>query len=369
MMTLFLVVSAPTAAAQQNTGPTIDYESHKMSETLYVLKGAVGYGPNVGLVIGENYAVIIDGPHREAAKSALLSAIRKVTSLPIRYAILPDGDYFLRERNIFFETIGADIITQENARYGYTNSHIQFNKKMSLHLSNDDLHLYHVTVNSHDDVIVHFPKSNVIFIGNLYDKGGPPAFFVGGVDGVIEAADFISELSDDKTVIIPRIGDPTNSLAIRKDRDNKIALRRRLKALHASGASAKLMVKDKEFLGILEKFTGPEPLTDQRLSRLINRVISTEFVTPYDLSRSAIKSYLGTYEAENGHPMELFTQDGKFFARREGDFLLELIPVADDTFHVRGELGDTVTFLANDNGALHLELSLYGERTKFRKQV
>jgi hypothetical protein len=359
---LFFTASVK-AVAQQDINESPGYTVQKITDNLYVLNGALGYGPNVGLSIGSSRALIIDGPRLETTRPELLAVIRTITELPTEYAIVPDGDYHLRNRVPFFEDIGAQIIAQDNARYGATKSQIRFKDKLSLTLTDENIDLYHVTVNAHDDIIIHFPSSNVIFVGNLYQANGPPAFFVGGIAGLEAATDLIASLCDDKTVIVPNFGSTVNMQALQDYLENSKVLMQRLHTLSAKGASPQEMSVDEQFLHIVEKLTGPTRPAQQRISRVIERIISTEFVRPFAIADSKIQSYMGTYIQEDGQYIELIRESGKIYARQEGEFLLELVPVSDSEFHIRGGLGDQLTILhaqkpAQVNG---LELSLYGD--------
>lgn len=351
------------AVAQQEISEDPGYTVQKITDKLYVLNGALGYGPNVGLSIGSTRALIIDGPRLETTRPELLEIIRKITELPTEYAIVPDGDYQLRNRVPFFEDIGAQIIAQDNARYGYTRSQIRFKNKLSLTLTDENIDLYHVTVNAHDDIIIHFPSSNVIFIGNLYHANGLPAFFIGGIIGLEAAIDMIASLSDDRTVIIPNFGSEVTIQALEGYLENSKALVDRLHSLSAIGASQQEMVADEQFLHIVEKFTGPTRPAQQRLSRLIERIVSSEFVMPYAIAESKIQSYLGKYMLEDGQYLELIREIGKTYARQEGRYMLELVPVSDSEFHISGRLGDQLKILHEQKPlqVRSLELSLRGD--------
>ena len=366
LFAILCFTASGNAVAQQDIGESREYTAQKITDTLYVLNGTLGYGPNVGLSIGATRALIIDGPRRETTRPELLEAIRKITDLPIEYSIVPDGDYHLRDRALFFEEIGAQIIAQNNAHYGYTPSQIRFKDKLSLTLTDEYIDLYHVIVNAHDDIIIHFPSSNVIFVGNLYDANGLPAFFVGGIAGMEAAMDLVALLSDERTVIVPRYGNMVTSQTLQDYLNNSKALVQRLHTLFANDVSPQDMAVDEQFLRSVEKFTGPTHPDQRRISRLIERVISSEFVMPFAIAEPKIQSYLGKYKLEDGQTIELIREGEKIYARQEGQFLLELVPVSNTEFHVRGGLGDKLTILHEQKPSRvsGLKLSLYGETIK-----
>ncbi|MGB1451251.1 MAG: MBL fold metallo-hydrolase, partial [Marinirhabdus sp.] len=85
---------------------------------------------------------------------------------------------------------------------------------------NEAIKVYHLR-NAHTDgdVIVHFPKSNVIHTGDVFFNGKYPYIDLengGSVKGAMAALQRIISLSDSKTKIIPGHGEVANVAAVKK---------------------------------------------------------------------------------------------------------------------------------------------------------
>lgn len=368
LLSPFFLVLASVASMGKEAHAN-SYTAKKINENLYVLYGSRGHGPNVGLSIAATRALIIDGPRRNAGQRDLVRAIRDITSLPIEYAVIPDGDYVLRERSHFFDQLGAKVISQENSQFGYTPSHIRFKNKLSLTLTDEKIDIHHITVNAHDDVIIHFPDSNTIFVGNLYHAEGLPAFFIGGLEGMRSAIDLLDDLSDEQTIIVPRYGNTTTIQAIETYLAYSEELVGQLHTLYSASETTDNIITNSQFLDVVTKFTGQSLPPAQRLSRLVDRIVSTEFVKGLHIPNSELIPYLGKYRSDDEKDIELIIENGKMFARQEDGFLVELIPLSEDEFHVRGGLEDRlkVSYQPPSKQIIGFELSLYGQTIKAYK--
>lgn len=358
-----LVIPVQDGVALDSATTADRYTVSKINEQLYLLSGSLGHGPNVALSISESHALIVDGPRREAGRLDLMQKIRTITKLPIEYAVIPDGDYVLRDRSLFFDHLGAKVIAQENAAFGFTPSQIRFKNQLSLGLTSETIELHHISVNAHDDVIIHFPESNVIFVGNLYHANSLPAFFVGGIEGLQSAVELLDRLSDEHTVIVPRFGPAVPLAAVRQYLTDSKELVDQVHILHSSVATTDKIVVNSSFLDAVARFTGKSQPSAQRLSRLVERIVSTDLIRPHSVTDEKLDLYSGKYRSEDGGLIELVKQNEKLFARQLGGFLVELIPVDHRRFHIRGGLGDWLefNFPSPTTGAIGLELFLYGQ--------
>jgi glyoxylase-like metal-dependent hydrolase (beta-lactamase superfamily II) len=81
---------------------------------------------------------------------------------------------------------------------------------VTFHLNGEELHAFHVApAHTDGDSVVHFRKSNVIHMGDLFFNGAYPFIDVssgGSIEGIIAAADRVIGMADTGTKIIPGHG-------------------------------------------------------------------------------------------------------------------------------------------------------------------
>lgn len=88
------------------------------------------------------------------------------------------------------------------------------------------------------DAMVWFPKANLIHTGDVLEREAPPfidAWAGGSLDGMIAAMDRVLALANDRTVIIPGHGTPTNREGVLAYRRMLLAARERIGALVREG--------------------------------------------------------------------------------------------------------------------------------------
>ena len=87
----------------------------KVNDKLHVLKSD-NYNTNVGIYIDKDGIVLVDPMTGDNNHKQLLSAINKISTRPIKYVINTHSHLDHSGANSFFATLGATIISQENAR-------------------------------------------------------------------------------------------------------------------------------------------------------------------------------------------------------------------------------------------------------------
>lgn len=119
----------------------------------------------------------------------------------------------------------ADIIGHENthqlladaAPYGPTDFEMEdypnvlFQTKMTIKMNGNDIHLYHFgSSHTAGDIVVHFPKDNLIHVGDIMLDGGFTLPFANDPEGLMQVLDQIEELINDETMIITGHGGISN---------------------------------------------------------------------------------------------------------------------------------------------------------------
>jgi len=236
MKSLLLIVlfftSINSLSAQDKA---VEFTTIQLSDTVYMLKGR---GGNVGISTGGDGLYIIDDQIRPIT-TQLLKAIRKISDKPIRFVI--DTHYHPDHvgGNEAIGGAGAVIIAHDNTRKRMTTEQVSkfmqnttppyakdawpvvtFNDRMSLHLNGETATAYYVA-NGHTDgdIIVHFPVSNVIHMGDMFFNAQYPYVDLdagGSIQGMVEAASLALSMADESTRIIPGHG----PLAITEDLKN-----------------------------------------------------------------------------------------------------------------------------------------------------
>ena len=239
-----LVWSSAQAQSAAAAKPKITLQ--EVATNIYMLTGS---GGNIGLFVGKDRVLMIDGQFAESA-SEVKAAIRTVTDKPITYLVNTHwhGDH--TGGNAAFAKEDATIIAHDNVRARL--SSVQFsrlqNKELqpspsaalpiitfstSLHFYIDDVDVLAVhspASHTDGDTILQFRGVNVIHMGDLFFNGTFPFIDIdagGSLNGLIAAGGLALARMDRDTKIIPGHG----PLATRADFRNYLNM---LKRVHRS---------------------------------------------------------------------------------------------------------------------------------------
>ncbi len=120
-----LVLLCCTAQAEQ---PKAYFTLHEVGKGVWAAVSSPGShaGGNTGFVVGSDGVAVIDTFETPEAAEALLAAIRKITPLPVRFAI--DTHYHLDHvgGNVVFAKTGAVVLAQENVRAWERTENLKF---------------------------------------------------------------------------------------------------------------------------------------------------------------------------------------------------------------------------------------------------
>jgi cyclase len=115
-LALMLFVLPPLASAQQPASGALPFSLHSLGHNVYAAidgpKGAAG--ADAGFVIGDDGVLVVDTFESAEAAKALLSEIRKLTPLPVKYVV--NTHYHLDHSggNRVFQDAGAAVIAHRN---------------------------------------------------------------------------------------------------------------------------------------------------------------------------------------------------------------------------------------------------------------
>src|SRR5436190_403853 len=242
-------VSGPASAQQGINWDTVQIETQKLDDNVYVLQfmgpqGAAGNaGGNVGAFIGADGIAIVDVGYLPAAPK-LEAALKAISNKPITYLLNTHwhGDH--TDADEYFGKT-AVIIAHENARKkmqmgtarfpakpAVALPRITFDDRITLHMNGGDLQGVHFDHGHTDtDTVYFFPGGRVVQTGDDFVNWPVPGFpaieqdtdGTGGADGQIGALEYILSRAPADVKIIPGHGvvanrdDVVKMLAVLKD--------------------------------------------------------------------------------------------------------------------------------------------------------
>jgi cyclase len=246
-------VLAVSAHAQQNYDK-VEIKTVKLSDTTYMLQGA---GGNMGVSVGPDAVLLIDDQFAPLTPK-IEAAIKAISPKPVSMVVNTHwhGDH--TGGNVNLGKAGAVIVATDNVRKRLSTEQlielmnakspptpkeglpiITFTQELTFHINGDEINVFHAPrAHTDGDAIVHFRKSNVLHMGDLFFNGFYPFidYSTGGTpDGVIAAADRALAIADDATKIIPGHGPLATKADLKTYREMLSTVVGRIKALVKSG--------------------------------------------------------------------------------------------------------------------------------------
>ncbi len=200
------MVSLP-AFAQQDFSK-FKVETIKLTDSTYMLTGA---GGNLGLSVGEDAVFLIDDEYAPMTDQ-INAAIAQITPKPVRFVLNTHWHDDHTGGNENMGKAGALIVAHDNVRKRMSSEQfielmkttvkaspkaalpvVTFGASMSFHLNGEELRALHMPrAHTDGDAIVHFMKSDVIHMGDIYFNGMYPFIDTssgGTPEGTIAACD------------------------------------------------------------------------------------------------------------------------------------------------------------------------------------
>ena len=255
-----LAGAGPGALDAQQDMSDVEITTVPLESDLFML---VGRGGNIGLSVGEDGAFLIDDQFAPLTDK-ILAAVAEVTDQPVRWVLNTHwhGDHTGGNENL--GNAGAMIVAHRNV-YRRMNPDefadlmgrssqapraalpvVTFDAGVQFHWNGRHIDVTHIgQAHTDGDAVVHFPRANVFHMGDTFFRGRYPFVDVdsgGGVDGVIAAANFVLERSNEGTRIIPGHGDLASPEHLREYRDMLEIVRMRVASLVANGRTEEQVV-------------------------------------------------------------------------------------------------------------------------------
>jgi cyclase len=253
-----MLVAVPCAA--QTNYDTVQVRTVPITSTVYLLQGA---GGNIVVSAGNDAVFVVDAQFAQVTKK-VQAAIAELTSNPVRFVLNTHWhpDHVGGNENL--GKVGAMLRANENVRRRMSSEQfiVSQNRRIpkapsgaipvaigdtAFVLNGDSIAVFRAP-NAHTDgdMIVHFTKSNVIHMGDVFSSSSLPFIDVssgGSVNGIIDAADRVLALSDDTTHIIPGHGPPANKARLKMYRDMIVMLRDRIRGLVSTGKTVEQILE------------------------------------------------------------------------------------------------------------------------------
>jgi cyclase len=242
---VFLLAAAPLGAQNFDT---IQVRGVPVAGAVHML---VGSGGNIGLVVGDDAAFLVDDQYAPLTEK-VLAAIRAITPQPVRFVLNTHWHFDHTGGNENIGKAGALIFAHENVRRRMSTDQfiealnrreppsprgalpvVTFTDTVSFHLNGDSIVVFHVPpAHTDGDAIVMFTKANVVHMGDVFVSDRFP--FVdrssgGSIDGIIGAADRVLAVTNPTTKIIPGHGPLADHARLRAYRDMLYTVRDRMR--------------------------------------------------------------------------------------------------------------------------------------------
>ena len=218
LIVLFLIHSICWSQEKEVT-ITID----TLTSEVYML---TGQGGNIGLYVNAINSFMIDDQFARLSPKIKL-AISSITDKPLKYLINTHmhGDH--TGGNAEFNSESTILIAQNNVRKSLEKKleekpelgkeilpEITFSEELQLFENDETIMAFHVhNAHTDSDAMIYFMKNNVLHMGDTYFSERYPYMDLkngGSVEGYISAIAKAIMVIDDKTIIIPGHGRPSN---------------------------------------------------------------------------------------------------------------------------------------------------------------
>lgn len=225
-----LIVSGPVLAQDLSK---VEIKSEQVAPGVAVLFGA---GGNIGVSYGEDGTILIDDQFAPLTEK-IQTAVSTLGAQPVKFLVNTHWHYDHTGGNENLGKSGAVIMAHDNVRVrmaaGQGNQKpaakvalpvVTYAEGLKLHLNGEEVRVIHMPAGHTDgDSIVHWTKSNVIHMGDLFflriSFPFVDASSGGNVRGVVAAADKVLAIADDQTKIIPGHGAVATKADLQQYRD------------------------------------------------------------------------------------------------------------------------------------------------------
>ena len=223
LLVLFMGQTGAYSATQDFAN--VQIQTEKVTDNIFMLIGA---GGNLGVSAGKDCVFMIDTSYAPLTNK-IKAAIATVSGKSIQYVVNTHWHQDHVGGNEDFVKAGAVVLAHENVRKRLGTEQfikllnktipplpesalpvITFSQDVTFHLNGNEIFIFHIErAHTDGDAIVHFKKSNVIHMGDIYFNGMYPFIDLsagGSISGMISAVEQVLLLCDRNTKVIPGHG-------------------------------------------------------------------------------------------------------------------------------------------------------------------
>ena len=248
-----LPLAAQASPATQPMAPVEAAKVHRVEKVADKVYCIFGQGGNIGLVVTDKHAVLIDDQF-ERLVPGLLDAVRSVTDKPIKYLVNTHSHPDHVGGNLALEKQVSAIIAHANVRnrmvtaqaklepakrgglpeLGVGSEDPRERARLNLHLDGTEIHLLHMGPGHTDgDLIVGIPAVQVLHMGDLFFLGMLPFIDTesgGSFDGLTAQIASVASWLPEGARIIPGHGPLCGKKELLRYRDLLQAVQAHVKA-------------------------------------------------------------------------------------------------------------------------------------------
>jgi len=276
----FLPRPTPISPPQDLSGVTISAQA--LAEGAWMLTGV---GGNMGLLVGDDGALLIDNQFG-GLSDKILAIIATKTDHPLRWILNTHWHADHTGGNANLADAGAVIVAHENVRERLSVDQymetfhrtvpaspakawpiVTYKDGLYLHWNGQKVRLFHVPdAHTDGDSLVLIEGANVLHMGDVFFNGMYPFIDTasgGSIDGVISGVDRALEVVDEHTAIIPGHGPVADRDALRSYRNMLVEAREAIVALMDEGLGREQVVEARPTLLLDKRWGGGFMQPDQ----------------------------------------------------------------------------------------------------------
>lgn len=288
MRTIVLLVLAATSVAGAADNP---FEATELAPGIFMLAGSGNefVGGGVGLLVGDEYVVLIDDVIVPTAPQ-LLEKVQEIAGRPVDFVINTHvhGDHV--GGNEQAAKNGAIIVAHDNLRRRMEADPklntgpgalpvITFSDNVTFHVNGQQAFVFHVAqAHTDGDAVIHFRDANVIAAGDISFRGIFPFIDLdsgGSVAGFKAAMRRVIEIADDETKIITGHGPAGTRAGVEQDLAMLVDAEARVQALVDQGLTADEIVAANPLADYHDDYNWGF-ITTERMTRTLIRSLTTD---------------------------------------------------------------------------------------------
>jgi cyclase len=338
---LFIYFLLQATSVQANSVQEIDkkYEitANKITDQVFVLSVAWSETSfiNSAIVVGDKGVMLITAQMLPVAPS-LEAKIRELTGKPVTYVLNMASDTFHYHANDYFKERGAELISHKELQYSEASTQTLFDSNFSMQFGSELVTATYTRAHTKGQTIVYLKNSNVMLLGDAFRTDKLVYTGYHGVEAQLSGFAQAYEIANDQTLIVSgHKGEQLFSKrhALKQASATLNTFSKLVGKKHKAGMTLEQMISDKE----LQSAVNIYPIYQDKPNLIkynIMQLIETEFTQAYNISDSALKTYVGSYQGDNGSIFKVDIVNGNLFIMEKGKFLFKLTSISKDKFYI-----------------------------------